>query len=952
MALVATVRQLDTPTGWPALNGGKDIFGAYMDKDGATAWVFQFINPGFARIDLATGHVIFSGTIFGDTSATHSEFLAYAGDNTQLWEQDASGHYYTFYSGAHGVNPFFETLYKLQVGASTSGDLGNGYMQTVATALTSTLFGVGPSPGDGIAAGRHVCWLSGGVNYMAFCCNRWLVVLNVDTMTQVGRFDTGSSSYAATGCFVDNNGDLWSIWHRSGISNFRIRKWVPASGASGGVLNGTTTDVSNATTGLGNNNQIVCTYVPSLHAVALFSNGLSDASVVELTTFTRVVYKAADTAFYYWDWYSGNTTQMQRGVQPSGAFSVEGALVPYPSIGTQRGGVFNLIDPATLTLTDSVDITAAILAATGVDLPPTDGSGVYGPWACAAYDEANSRMLVTYQRGAFTITASPAYLISFSAPVYVAPIGGYLLTRPCQVKTALQNLMAAHFIDVVESDFKLKFVPRGSETVAMAIPEDDLGLIGDKAKLSEQTAQEQELPKEVNVLFVDPNIDYQQNKVQKMRSSRAVSTMQSVTMTLPLVLDSTQARKIAEKALYLAYLEGKPFNLNLWKAVYMQLDPSDVVTFEYQGNTYQIRIADGAIGVNYTCQINGVSEDANTYLSYTGGGNGDGTPENPSAELADTLMFLLDLPYLSDTDAVGDRTLTGFYVGASSDKSSWGGAILYRSADDVAYDSIGSSAARMVYGTVTGSPLGAPPTLWAFDDVNTLEITMTFGTLAGVTDAELLNGANGLIVGGEVIQFGNAIETSPGVYTISHLLRGRRNTEYAAYGHGASERVLDPTTGIQRIVSPLSLIGLLRYYKGVSVGQDITTIASQTLTLAPADLKPASPVHFTGARDGSNNLTIGWTRRTRYAGDWLNNTGDVPLNEDSEAYEIDVMNGLTVVRTIAWTPGTYDADGNPTADYSAADQTTDFGSPQASVAIKIYQLSAQVGRGFPGTGTV
>jgi hypothetical protein len=37
----------------------------------------------------------------------------------------------------------------------------------------------------------------------------------------------------------------------------------------------------------------------------------------------------------------------------------------------------------------------------------------------------------------------------------------------------------------------------------------------------------------------------------------------------------------------------------------------------------------------------------------------------------------------------------------------------------------------------------------------------------------------------------------------------------------------------------------------------------------------------------------------------------------------------------------------PTAVYGAAQQVEDFGSLQASVAVRVFQLSAAVGRGFP-----
>jgi hypothetical protein len=44
------------------------------------------------------------------------------------------------------------------------------------------------------------------------------------------------------------------------------------------------------------------------------------------------------------------------------------------------------------------------------------------------------------------------------------------------------------------------------------------------------------------------------------------------------------------------------------------------------------------------------------------------------------------------------------------------------------------------------------------------------------------------------------------------------------------------------------------------------------------------------SRNGAGDLTITWVRRTRYSGEWRDLV-DVPLNEASEGYEIDVLDG-------------------------------------------------------------
>ncbi|MBC8050742.1 MAG: hypothetical protein H7X92_11450, partial [Chitinophagales bacterium] len=84
--------------------------------------------------------------------------------------------------------------------------------------------------------------------------------------------------------------------------------------------------------------------------------------------------------------------------------------------------------------------------------------------------------------------------------------------------------------------------------------------------------------------------------------------------------------------------------------------------------------------------------------------------------------------------------------------------------------------------------------------------------------------------------------------------------------------------------------------------------------------RPLSPVHVCGARVGGD-LSISWVRRTRVGGDsW--EAPDVPLAEEREAYEVDVMNGALIARILTITA--------PSAIYTTAQQIADFGAPQAN----------------------
>jgi len=72
----------------------------------------------------------------------------------------------------------------------------------------------------------------------------------------------------------------------------------------------------------------------------------------------------------------------------------------------------------------------------------------------------------------------------------------------------------------------------------------------------------------------------------------------------------------------------------------------------------------------------------------------------------------------------------------------------------------------------------------------------------------------------------------------------------------------------------------------------------------------------------------------------------VPLGESSQAYEVDIRNAgdTATLRTIKAT--------TPTVSYTAAQQTTDGLTPGNPVVLRVFQISATVGRGIQRSATV
>ena len=217
------------------------------------------------------------------------------------------------------------------------------------------------------------------------------------------------------------------------------------------------------------------------------------------------------------------------------------------------------------------------------------------------------------------------------------------------------------------------------------------------------------------------------------------------------------------------------------------------------------------------------------------------------------------------------------------------------------------------------------------------------GALASASDAAVLAGANVAAVRNadgawEVIQFANAVLTGESEYTLSRLLRGQTGSEWAmtpVLAAGSAFVVLDQQ--ITSVASGIAALDRTLTLRVVAAGRDIGDASALALEATPHStaLRPLAPVHVKAVRDGSG-VTIAWIRRTRTDGDsW---TGEVPLGEDSERYEVDILSGTTILRTLS----------APTSSvlYAAADELIDFGAAQTTLSLRVVQLSATVGRGF------
>ena len=276
----------------------------------------------------------------------------------------------------------------------------------------------------------------------------------------------------------------------------------------------------------------------------------------------------------------------------------------------------------------------------------------------------------------------------------------------------------------------------------------------------------------------------------------------------------------------------------------------------------------------------------------------------PDVPHGPTTLLLADVPQLKD--GVASAPLL---IAAASGGPGWRSAALFVMSDGGEATPIGRSAPRAVMGVVdTALPTGS---IMMVDRENMLGVRLLADDmdLLSSDEAGLAQGRNFCLVGRELIQFEQAVRTGIATYRLNGLRRGLRGTDWAVGTHEAAETFL--LIDEDRLVEPLSALGgageagaSLRL-SAIGLG-DVEPV-EVAITISGAALIPPSPVHLT-VRDAGGGLAIGWVRRSRGGWRWSNG-GDVPLSEESERYEVQVLDGDMLVRRAETTvPGwLYDA---------------------------------------------
>lgn len=514
---------------------------------------------------------------------------------------------------------------------------------------------------------------------------------------------------------------------------------------------------------------------------------------------------------------------------------------------------------------------------------------------------------------------------------------GYVINTEASGVGALQPLAFAYDFDVAEVAGALRIIPRGAGPVASI---DDTNLAGrqvdgdrpDRIKWSR--AIETSLPREAAITFLDPERDYQVNTQTARRF--AGSAQNNLSMTVPIVLTVEEGRAKADRALYEAWT-SRETALAVTDDRLIDLEPGRVYCFPTAAGWEPLKVTRKTRGADGIIEIE-LRRDRSEIYSSTSGAAHARVPANVLKLPGPTTLVLLDIPMLQDAD-----NNSGFYFAIAGTGDGWRGADVIRSVDGGStYDEVAPVGIEAIMGRASGF---LPTQTSTWDDVTEITITLDdpADLLESVDEENALAARNAIWIGpdsgrdGEIIFFQDATETSPGVFVISRLLRGRDGTNQDAWmTHPPDHRaVMLQKDVIQRVDYGPADLNKDRKYKAVSLLDQADDATAQDFTNQGVALKPLSPVHPQGWFDAAGDLHLAWVRRTRFSTPGIGN-GVVTLGEEVEAYLTRIARvapvsdpGTTVRRTWLATPEQL---------YTQAQQVDDGYGPGDTLQILVYQM--------------
>lgn len=388
---------------------------------------------------------------------------------------------------------------------------------------------------------------------------------------------------------------------------------------------------------------------------------------------------------------------------------------------------------------------------------------------------------------------------------------------------------------------------------------------------------------------------------------------------------------------------------------YMGIEPNDVLGITIPPFQYTVRVDEATFNGDFSMSISATNFSARTDVPINNSDSRATVPQSlPGA--GDALPLFIDAPVLYPLQGtmagvmdftVGVRPFYSTFTSASFSYAQGGGGM---------YNVFNTTQAAK-WGKLSGS---MPAFVYPGYVIEETSITIQCNSLdftrdlqAATSDTTFIAGENCVAVGKpgnwEYIYFRDVTQLSAKVVKLTGLIRAQRGTDVAAANHGANEYVVllaSANPSFATGVRPFTLNSTahnLDYTFSALGSPTAKPPFTENDTAAGLSLYPFAPTLLSATLAGGNDLNLAWVRRDRLSTAFV--ASPTLMSETSEKYDVEIMNGTTVVRTLTDLT-------SPAYTYTSANQTTDgFTPPLAAIKFRVYQ-KGELGRGFVREETV
>ncbi len=538
-------------------------------------------------------------------------------------------------------------------------------------------------------------------------------------------------------------------------------------------------------------------------------------------------------------------------------------------------------------------------------------------------------------------------------------IDGAKITTRVSFKSLLDTLGAVYRFDRIENGDAI-FLVRKSTTFSgdydFELSTTDLIPGTGSASVVGRRESDIDLPISIELTHLDKRIGYNPNTQVARRTGFPVATTDAsdtLSLSIPIIITGTEALRLATLMLYGAWKTKTGFQF-MTDYSYVDLNPGDIGVLNDGDLEYVVKITEASINANWT-----VTFKANTFLVDSPISVEAEEPEVWVQEVigfSSTGVVPLDIPLLRPQDNGVSYADSYYYpvysIAYGLARSGWRGGETYFGTDPLDYQKVSENVTQPFIGKVGNIPDDIEDP-FSTDTENTLSVRASYNPdlLVSITDEEMFGYNNVFAYGAhgrwEIIQFRDVVHEDDGSYTLSHLYRGRFNTDGNCNNHALADKLimLDPSWVRLNGVSTTFLHETL-FYKGVSFGQNPYNGKVKTINWSGESIRPPSPVNLKAHLDAEGNAVFTWVRRTRGKDSWDDNgSEEIPWFETGTlGFRIYFYGSSSADTELAYRDSdnlaSVSAYDPYTCTLSPAEQTTIFGSTIdntiVNIGVKMY----------------